>query len=666
MNDTSKLYWVKRPCAIVLLASCLTLASSLTRADETLGFYRGINLGGPALVIDGNQWEAGDAKGVVCRDSSFENQAVRLAPATDGGRARMIRSSRWSPDRKARIGLADVPAGTYSVYLYVWEDNDAQTFDIRLNGKVVAERISSGRAGQWQRLGPWAIDVADGKIELAADGGHANLSGLEIWRGTLAAEDRPLSETATASTGSSLEAQVAVVLARNCMECHNASDRKGKFDLSRREQALAGGDSGIVLTPGKSDESLLLQRIADGEMPPDKRQQLTEAEQQLIRKWIDAGAKWAADPIDPFLYTSDRRAGYNWWSLQPLADVQPPDVKESKWPHNPIDQFVLRRLERAELSPAPEANRQALIRRLYFDLVGLPPTPEEVEAFASDADPQAYEELVDRLLDSPHFGERWARHWLDIVRYGESQGFERNKFRASAWKYRDFVVEAFNSDMPYDQFIRWQLAGDVLAPDDPLAVIGSGFLALGPYDLTAYNNGTADMRAFAREEELEGLVATVGQTFLGLTINCARCHDHKFDPITQKEFYCFSAALGGTYQGDERESLTGKGRKLADERIAELRRQIDALAEQEKSAGGIEQRELAAKRSRAESVIKLLNGGPVHTTRPQQPGAWHILARGDYRQPGDIVPPGGIAAVSGIAPNWQLDENAPEAERRRR
>ena len=210
-------------------------------------------------------------------------------------------------------------------------------------------------------------------------------------------------------------------------------------------------------------------------------------------------------------------------------------------------------------------------------MIGLPPTPEEVEAFVADNDPRAYERLVDRLLDSPHYGERWARHWLDIVRFGESQGFERNKFRASAWKYRDFVVEAFNSDLPYDEFIRWQIAGDVLRPDDPLAVIASGFLVVGPYDLTAYTTARADMQKSAREEELEGLVATVCQTFLGLTVNCSRCHDHKFDPITQKEFYQISAALGGTYQGDERDCIAGDARAAADKRIADLRTEIESL-----------------------------------------------------------------------------------------
>src|SRR5262249_54717076 len=338
----------------------------------------------------------------------------------------------------------------------------------------------------------------------------------------------------------------------------------------------------------------------------------------------------------------------DWWSLQPLRAVKRPETN-TNWPINEIDYFVAQRLEKAGLAPAPTAQPRTLIRRLYFDVIGLPPTPDDMEHWlrrlsggAPDGlNQSAFRELVDELLASPHSGERWARHWLDIVRYGESQGFERNKFRPSAWKYRDFVVEAFNSDMPYDRFVRWQIAGDVLEPDEPLAVIASGFLALGPYDLTAYNNGTPPMRAFAREEELEGLVATVGQAFLGLTVHCARCHKHKFDPISQTEYYQFSAALGGTYQGAEREVLTDRGRPVIQKRIAALRRDIESLAAREKAAADREKPALAAKRSRLESVIRLLEGGPVHTTRPKQPGPWHVLARGDYRKPRDLVGPGG-------------------------
>ena len=505
---------------------------------------------------------------------------------------------------------------------------------------------------------------------------------------------------------------VAIVLARNCLECHNASDRKGGLDLTRREKALAGGDSGQVLKPGDLD-SLLVKRIESGEMPPKGRDKLSADDLKLLRDWVKDGAIWAADPIDPFLYTSARRAGYNWWSLQPLRAVEPPVIQTMKQASgaalaprsgndgtggltpprspieslsNPIDLFIQQRLEKAGLKPSPEADKKTLIRRLTFDLIGLPPTPEEVEDFVNDRNPRAYERLVDRLLDSPHYGERWARHWLDIVRFGESQGFERNKLRPNVWKYRDFVVEAFNSDLPYDDFIRWQIAGDVLQPDDPLAVIASGFLTVGPYDLTAYNNGTLDMRAFAREEELEGLVGAVGQTFLGLTINCSRCHDHKFDPITQREFYQISAALGGTYHGDERESLTDSAKPNIERRISALEAEVEGIRSRhaprdepngqttsknkstshERSAHHAERDGYVdAEVSRREAVIRLLRGGPAHTTVPKQPGAWHVLARGDFKQPGEVVAPRGIAAVTGVLPDWNLTGAATEANRRK-
>jgi len=219
--------------------------------------------------------------------------------------------------------------------------------------------------------------------------------------------------------------------------------------------------------------------------------------------------------------------------------------------------------------------------------------------------------------------------------------------------------------LPYDEFVRWQIAGDVLKPDDPVALVASGFLALGPYDLTAYNNGTPDMRAFAREEELEGLVATVCQAFLGLTVNCSRCHDHKFDPITQKEFYQISAALGGIFQGGERESLTDAGRAAAQMRLAALEAQMSQLAEQEKTADARQKPALAAQRSRLASVARLLQGGPAHFPAAKQPEAWHVLSRGDYRQPREVVSPRGIACVPGVAADWGLAENAPEADRRK-
>jgi Protein of unknown function (DUF1549)/Protein of unknown function (DUF1553)/Planctomycete cytochrome C len=465
-----------------------------------------------------------------------------------------------------------------------------------------------------------------------------------------------------AGEGPDFDKQVAPILANRCLECHSGAEPKGKLDLSRAKSAFSGGESGAAIVRSRPDESYLWQRISADEMPP--KHPLPAGEREILRAWIAVGANWGTDPIDRFRYTTAERAGFDWWSLQPLQPIEPPPVANAQWRVNPIDRFILHNLEAAGLRPSPEADRRTLIRRLSFDLLGLPPTPEDVQAFVEDKSPRAYERLVDRLLDSPHYGERWARHWLDIIRFGETQGFERNKFRPSAWKYRDFVVEAFNGDLPYDEFIRWQIAGDVLRPDEPLAVVASGFLAMGPYDLTAYNNGTADMRAFAREEELEGLVATVCQAFLGLTVNCSRCHDHKFDPVTQKEFYQISAALGGTYQGEERESLTMAARPVVAERIAALRTEIDAMAAREHSTD-LSQLEFIARRSRMENLAAIFYGGPVHTTTPRQPGPWKVLARGDFKQPGDTVSPRGIAAVAGANADWGLAADAPEAERRK-
>jgi mono/diheme cytochrome c family protein len=465
------------------------------------------------------------------------------------------------------------------------------------------------------------------------------------------------------------EKRVRPVLVQHCYRCHSAGAKKlkGGLRLDTREGVLRGGASGPAVVPGEPGKSLLLKAVkhAGGvkAMPPERK--LSDAEIAGLVAWVKMGAP---DPRDGGTSAKPiaMKNASKFWSFRAVEPPAVPDIRNPQGEiRNAVDAFILARLNEKGWKPSPTAGRRTLIRRATYDLTGMPPTPNEIDAFLKDNSPDAFAKVVDRLLDSPRYGERWARHWLDIVRYGESQGFERNKFRPSAWKYRDFVVEAFNSDMPFDQFVRWQLAGDVLQPDDPLAVIASGFLAVGPYDLTAYNNGTPPMRAFAREEELEGIVATVGQAFLGLTIHCARCHNHKFDPISQAEFYQFSAALGGTFQGDEREVLTANGRPIAQKRVADLRREIERLAAQEKSADDRTRPGLKALRFRLESVVRLLQGGPVHTTRPRQPGPWHILARGDYRQPREVVAPGGIAALSGPSPDWKLPRDAPEGERRK-
>ncbi|HVL11408.1 MAG TPA: DUF1549 domain-containing protein, partial [Gemmata sp.] len=247
--------------------------------------------------------------------------------------------------------------------------------------------------------------------------------------------------------------QVAPLLAARCLDCHSGTKPKGDLDLSRKADF---------------DAAEVWKRVAAGEMPPKKP--LPAAEAKLLKEWIDVGAKWGTDPIDPFRFSTATRAGYDWWSLQP---VKRPAVPAGQ---NAIDHFVRAKLAEKGLKPSPEADRRTLIRRLYFDLIGLPPSPEEVEAFVASKDPDAYEKLVDRLLASPHYGERWARHWLDVVRFGESDGFERNTPRPRAWHYRDWVIRALNADTPYDEFARMQLASDVLRPDDPRAMVATGFL----------------------------------------------------------------------------------------------------------------------------------------------------------------------------------------------
>jgi hypothetical protein len=371
---------------------------------------------------------------------------------------------------------------------------------------------------------------------------------LALWPAVLVAL------ASTDARGVDFDADVAPLLARRCLDCHGHTENKGGLDLSSEKTARAGGDSGEVIVAGKPAESLLWMRISQHEMPPKKP--LPPAEQQILKDWIASGARWGTDPIDPFRYSNDTRAGYDWWSLQPLQRPAPPRVANEALVRNPIDRFILAGLEARQLSPAPTADKRVLIRRLSFDLLGLPPEPSDVDEFLADESPRAYEHLVERFLQSPHYGERWGRHWLDIVRFGESQGFERDKFRPNAWPYRDWVISSLNDDISYDEFVRMQIAGDVIHPENPQGTIATGFLVAAPWDEVGQTQQSAAMKAVVRQDELEDLLATTGQTFLGLTVNCARCHDHKFDPVSQSEYYRVAAAFAGSRHG-ERDSLAG-------------------------------------------------------------------------------------------------------------
>ncbi len=319
------------------------------------------------------------------------------------------------------------------------------------------------------------------------------------------------------------------LFASRCVRCHGPDKAEGGLRLDRKEDALAGSNSGPVLTPGKSAASRLIHLVAgqdkDLVMPPSGKR-LTADQVGMLRAWIDQGMIWPAQAG-----TSEKPAGSGHWAFQPVRRPAVPAVKNSAWARNPIDRFILARLEKEKVRPSPEADRVTLVRRLSFDLRGLPPTPAEVDAFLADTRPHAYERLVDRLLDSPHYGERWGRHWLDTARYADSDGYNADAARP-IWKYRDWVINALNRDMPFDQFVIEQMAGDLLPGATVEQKIATGF-----HRNTLFNaEGGNDPEEF-RVERVVDRVATTGVVFLGLTLGCAECHAHKYDPISQREFY---------------------------------------------------------------------------------------------------------------------------------
>ena len=368
---------------------------------------------------------------------------------------------------------------------------------------------------------------------------------------------------------------IAPILARRCLDCHSGAEPKGKLDLSKHAAAVRGGKSGPAIVAGKPDESVAWARVESDEMPP--KEPLPANEKTALRDWIAAGAVWGTDPLDPYQVTTSRRAGRDWWSLQPIHRPTSPEIHRLEWVRGAIDTFVLQKLESVGLRPSTDAGKRQLVRRLSFDLLGLPPRPEDIDAFSNDDSIDAYERLVDHYLASPQYGVRWARWWLDLARYGESNGFEFDEFRHSAWRYRDWVVDALNRDRPYDEFARLQLAGDVIRPDDPSAVEATGFLVAGAYDTAGQSQQSVAMKAVVRSDELEDMIGTVCQTFLGLTVNCARCHDHKFDPIRQVEYYRFASALSGVRHGERDLSDLDPETIAARRRIEVLQARIAAV-----------------------------------------------------------------------------------------
>ncbi len=367
-----------------------------------------------------------------------------------------------------------------------------------------------------------------------------------------------------------LASRAQALLKAKCVRCHGEKKQESGLDLRSRETILKGGASGPVLLPGKPDESLLYKRVRDGEMPPKKVDRLFPEEIATLRQWIVAGAP--SERVHQNHDVEDRpspRGARNWAWQKPVRPAVPNvelpaaefsgNAKDRSPDVNPIDAFVLAKLNSLRLAPAPLADRRTLIRRATFDLLGLPPTPEQIEKFVSDPDPEAYRKLIDTLLASPQYGERWGRHWLDVARYADTGGYETDIYFKNAWRYRDYVVKSFNDDKPYNIFVQEQIAGDEIWPDDLAlegsfvispaklrhleAHIGTGLYALGPQ----IHESNMDGRKILNER-LTDWVDTTSAAFMGMTLGCARCHDHKFDPFTQRDYYSLQAAFAGSME----------------------------------------------------------------------------------------------------------------------
>ena len=383
---------------------------------------------------------------------------------------------------------------------------------------------------------------------------------------------------AVASLGAAVDfdREIRPLLQERCVECHGSKKVKANLRLDAKMHAVKGGESGPAFVAGNPAKSLLFDRITtqdeDKKMPP-KGEPLTSAQTEKVRQWIAEGAVWPENAADQ---AARRDPRLDHWSVQPLRK----DFGTAK----SVDDFVSARLKVAGLRMSPEADRRTLIRRLSFDLHGLPPSPERVEAFVRDDSPDAYAKLVDELLASPRYGERWARHWLDIAHYADTHGFERDQLRPNAWRYRDYVVASLNTDKPYDRFIREQIAGDVLTPADPEAIIATGFLAAGPWDFVGQVETKSDMlKRAARAGDLDDMVTQVVTSTMAVTMNCARCHDHKLDPITQREYYGLWAIFAGVKREDRhvdpKEQVRYDREKAAlEQRLSELRSDIARLS----------------------------------------------------------------------------------------
>jgi len=485
------------------------------------------------------------------------------------------------------------------------------------------------------------------------------------------------------------------IFQKQCYACHGPEKQKSGYRLDMRSVALKGGDQGEAPILPKDAAKSPLFRFVSGEdedmlMPPKEsgKPRLSTEELKSIQAWLDEGAVW------PDEYSGQKREPSSHWSLQPLAMPAVP-----VGPGNAVDAFIQQKLAEKKLTLSPEADRRTLIRRLSFDLLGLPPSPGEIDAFLADESPTAYETLVDRLLASSHYGERWGRHWLDIARYTESQGFEYDRLRENAWHYRDYVIQSFNDDKPYRQFMKEQIAGDVMEPVTKDGIIATSLLICGPWDQAGNAQSNKTQRAITREDELEDMIGVVGQSFLGLTINCARCHAHKFDPIPHEEYYRIKSVFEGVKHG-ERSIASDEETKARSQQQKELERQVEQANETmvriesegakqaiaKRSSGSPEPGPAATKAEitaslnaeqasshssalanlqRAKKSLADLKKLPVSYTGVRvQPPITKRLKRGDVNSPDEEVTPGALSAVFELEPDFGLAADSPEKERR--
>ncbi|MFL5341105.1 MAG: PSD1 and planctomycete cytochrome C domain-containing protein [Gemmataceae bacterium] len=473
---------------------------------------------------------------------------------------------------------------------------------------------------------------------------------------------------------------VKPLFSKHCLTCHGPVKPRGGLRLDDGKLALAGGNSGKVIVPGQADKSLLLRAVAgiepDLNMPPKEKPRLSGAEIATLRAWIDQGAKWSESKPLPASQASAKH-----WSFQPPKRPALPAVKQSTWVHNDIDRFILARLEKEGIAPSIEADKSTLLRRLCFDLLGLPPTPKQIDEFLSDNAADAYERLVDRLLASPHYGERWGRHWLDAARYADSDGFEKDGGRPHAWRWRDWVIDALNRDVPFDRFTIEQLAGDLLPHVSAETRTATGFHR----NTLTNKEGGVDQEQFRVEATIDR-TNTTAAVWLGLTLGCAQCHDHKYDPLSQRDYYQFFAFFNNAdeynlplnpAEEEKRKALEAQHKRALEaykkNLPAAMARWEAALtpAELAKQPANLQpilkrpawQRTEPEKKELAEAFqltdsryveltkkhaaeLKKLNVALAQTLREGPGRVTHVLIRGDFLRPGvEVVP--GFPAVFG-------------------